>query len=333
VTRVRSLVPWLGLVVTVLFSYLALRNVDPHEAWTALRASNLCWLVPALGTLVVAVALRAFRWRSLFARESRPPFAAVVRALLVGYFFNNVLPARAGEAARVVALHRSAGNSRAEIAATVVIERVFDIVSLVVLLFLASPWLPDVAWARSAALLAGALGLGCALVAAGVAIWGERPFRLLLRPLALLPFVGEERLGRAAFNLIGGLAAIRVPRLTAAGLVWTTLSWLALGLSSWFVLVAFHLGLSALAGLLVVVAINLALILPSSPAGVGVFEAATLVALSAYGVSTSQALPAALVLHLLNLVPYLAVGAVVLQRAGALRAARADPGAAGRPDR
>jgi uncharacterized protein (TIRG00374 family) len=332
-------VPWLGLLVTVLFSYLAVRNVDPAEAWAAVRSSDPWWLVPALATLVVAVLIRAIRWRFLFPAETRPPLTDTSCALLVGYFFNNVLPARAGEAARVVALNRRCGNSRAELAATVVVERVFDVVSLVVLLFAVSPWLPDVSWAGGAAILAGVLGAGCVLLVLGVAVWGERPFRLLLRPVALLPFFAEERLAGAALNLVGGLAAIRRPRLAAAAFLWTTLSWLALGLSTWFVLRAFHLGLSPLAGLLVVIAVNLALVLPSSPAAVGVFEAATLVALSAYGVATSRALPAALVLHLLNFVPYLVAGPVVLHgvrrdpRTRNLRAARSGHGAEGRSGR
>ena len=93
---------------------------------------------------------------------------------------------------------------------------------------------------------------------------------------------------RLALRLTQGLAAISRPRVAAEALAWTVLSWLALALSTWFVLVGFGLGLSPLAGLLAIVAINLALILPSSAAGVGVFEAATVVALSAYGVSTSK---------------------------------------------
>ena len=148
-------------------------------------------------------------------------------------------------------------------------------------------------------------------------------FEQHFRPLALLSFLERERVGQAAFNLTQGLAAISRPRIAAEALAWTVLSWLALALSTWFVLVGFALGLSPLAGLLVVVAINLALILPSSAAGVGVFEAATVVALSAYGVSTSTALSAALVLHLLNLVPYLAAGAIVLHRAARVDEARA----------
>jgi glycosyltransferase 2 family protein len=308
----RRAAPWVGVAVTGVFGYLAVRHVQWSDAWSAFRSSTPWWLLPALAALAVAVGLRAIRWQALFAPERRPPLAATTRALLVGYFFNNVLPARAGEAARVVALHRSSGTPRAELAATVVVERIFDVLSLVVLFFLVSPWLPHVSWAASAAVVGVAVAGACLLLVAAVALWNEKPFRLLLRPLTLLPFLAEERLGRAALNLTHGLAAVRRPRVALAAFAWTMLSWLALAFSAWLVLLGFDSDLSPLAGVLVVVAINLALILPSGPAAVGVFEAATVVALSAFDVRTSTALSAALVLHLLNLVPYLAAGGVVL---------------------
>ena len=321
----RRALPLLGVVVTAGFGYLAVRHVHWHDAWTAFRSSNPWWLVPALAALAAAVGLRAIRWQALFAPGRRPPLGTTTRALLVGYFFNNVLPARAGEAARVVALHRSSGTSRAELAATVVVERIFDVLSLVVLFFVALPWLPHVSWTAGAAVLGVAVGGGCLLLAAGVALWGERPFRLLLRPLTLLPFLAEEGLARAALNLTHGLAAVRRPRVALVALAWTMLSWLALALSAWLVFVGFDLGLSPLAGLLVVVAINLALILPSAPAAVGVFEAATVVALSAFDVPRSTALSAALVLHLLNFVPYLVAGGFVLHPLARAKPAAGEP--------
>ena len=95
----------------------------------------------------------------------------------------------------------------------------------------------------------------------------------------------------------------------------TTTSWVVLGISSWLLLRGFDLGrhLSPIAGILVVIAIGLAMILPSSPAAVGVFEAAVLVALNAYGIPDSRALSYALVLHALNFFPYLAAGVLLLQ--------------------
>ena len=93
----------------------------------------------------------------------------------------------------------------------------------------------------------------------------------------------------------------------------TTISWVLFGLSNWLVLEGFSLGLSPLAGILVSIALALAMILPSAPASIGVFEAAVLIALKPYDVSKPDALSAALVIHALNLFPYLAAGIVCLR--------------------
>jgi uncharacterized membrane protein YbhN (UPF0104 family) len=94
--------------------------------------------------------------------------------------------------------------------------------------------------------------------------------------------------------------------------------------SFWILTNAFDLGLPVVAGMLVVVAINLSLVLPSSPAALGVFEAATVVALRAFDVARAEALSYALVLHLLNLVPFLVIGAALLGPGALRRRARED---------
>jgi uncharacterized membrane protein YbhN (UPF0104 family) len=93
---------------------------------------------------------------------------------------------------------------------------------------------------------------------------------------------------------------------------WTTLSWLVLGLGFWLVVLASGLDLRPLSGLLVVIAIGLAMILPSSPAALGVFEGATVVVLGLYGIDDSQALAYALVLHALTFLPFLVLAPFVL---------------------
>ncbi|MDQ4029911.1 MAG: flippase-like domain-containing protein, partial [Actinomycetota bacterium] len=141
----------LGLVMTAIFTYVAVRDVRPGEVWDALRASEWFWLLPALAVLAFGIFLRAVRWWVLFEPERRPPLGAVVEATILGYFFNNILPLRAGEAARVVALRRRARGSWAEMGATVMLERAFDVVAVLALLFALVPWLPDVSWLRVAA--------------------------------------------------------------------------------------------------------------------------------------------------------------------------------------
>lgn len=303
---------WVGLLVSAGFTYLAVRGVDFAEVREALADANPWWLVPALGALAAGIAVRALRWQFLFSRERRPPFRVTADALLVGIFVNSILPMRAGEAARIVVLNQQQQTSRVEAVGTVVLERALDILCLLLLLFAIVLWLPPVSWLLPAAVVAVCVAAALALLAWLLARFEERPVRAALRPLARFRLVGEKRLHRAGTNLVHGLVGLRDWRLLATGLALTTLSWLCLGLSMWFVLEAFDLGLSLLAGLLVAIAVNIGMILPSSPAAVGVFEAAVLVALDAYGVPKEEALSCAIVAHVLNFVPFVIAGPLVL---------------------
>lgn len=307
-----SYLVWLGFAVSAAFTYVAVRDVRFGEVWAGLKESNYWWLVPSVGLLLVALPLRALRWQLLFTSPTRPGYRPVLAATILGQFFNNVLPARAGEAARVIALNQSARVSRAETVATVVIERVFDVLALLVMLFVLLPWLPHVTWIHGAAVFAIAVSAATLAAVVVIAVFRDRPFRFLLRPLARLPFVTVERTERAAASLVRGTASLREPRRALVTFILTAASWIVLSLSSWVLMLGFDLGASPLAGMLVSIAVGLSLVLPSSPAAVGVFETAALLGLSAYGVPKSAALSYALVLHAVNFFPYLVAGVVVL---------------------
>jgi len=312
--QLRAAAILVGLAVSAFFTYLAVREVDFERFRQGLGEMDYRWLLPALLALASAVFLRAVRWRLLFAPAGRPPLGAVTNALLIGQMLNQVLPARAGEAARVVALHQEAGTSRAEAVGTAVTERIYDVVSLLVLLFVAAPFLPEVSWLRGAAIFAAVLTV---LIVAGILLverYRERPLRFLLRPFARVPGMSRERMDAAALNIVEGLAALRRPRMAALAFGATLLSWLVIAVSFWLVVVGFDLGVGFGAALLMLVATNLALVIPALPAGLGIFEAATILALGAYGIDDSRALSCAVVLHALNLFPFLAAGLFVLQR-------------------
>ena len=253
--------------------------------------------------------MRAWRWQLQFAPATRPRFGAALSALLLGTFFNNVLPARAGEAAQVVALRRSSRTSVSETTATVLLGRVWDVLSVLILLFVLAPWLPPVSWLRAAVYLA----VGLVAFLALVVVAGRRLLQMLLRPLARLPFLTAAHTESAAAGAWRGLVSVRRPGPAAVAFGLTTASWLVFGISNWLVLEGFSLGLSPLAGILMSIALSLAMILPSSPASVGVFEAAVLIALKPYGVPKAEGLSVALVLHALNLFPYLVAGIVCLR--------------------
>jgi uncharacterized protein (TIRG00374 family) len=300
------------VAITLAFSYIALSTINFSLAWRALRTSNFWWIAASLVAFGIGNVTRAFRWRSLFARGRRPSVGVVWNAMMVGYLYNNIMPARAGEAARVVVLTRRSSAPATEIVGTVVLERLYDVIAILVIFFAAESWLPHVSWFGAAAVVAIVLAILIVAAATVLSVYGDRPLRWLLRPLHRFSLFSGERFDRTIDELIYGLSGLRHPRLAVEASIWTLAAWLSTALCSYFVSVAFHLHLPLACGVLVAVAVGLAMIIPSPPAAVGVFEAAALIALTAYGVPHASALSYAVVLHLVNFVPYIVVGVLTL---------------------
>ena len=309
----RALLVLVAVVVTVVFAAIAVRGADPEAVWDAIKGCNPLWLVPSVLLLGASVFIRALRWRALFDPSRRPGIWPVTAATLVGYLFLQILPLRAGEAARIFALSQRTGTSKAEIAGTAVLERVYDLVAVLGLLFVLVPWLPEVTWLRAAASL-GAAVLALTLVAVVVlAVWGDRAVHAALRPFARLPVVPSDRLEEIGHNLAQGLVGLRRPGLALWVLFLSVASWVLLGVSFWCVFESFDLGVGVVAGIFASIAAGLTAVLPAGPSGIGVFEASVVVALGAYGVDESEALSAALVLHAVSFVALVAAGLPVIR--------------------
>jgi uncharacterized protein (TIRG00374 family) len=308
--RKRTALLWaIAIAVTVVFGWLAVRGVDLDEVWRSLREANLGWLAASLAVLAIAIFVRAVRWRALFVPETRPGIGPATAATLVGLAVNSVLPMRAGEAARVIALGRT-GSSRVETFATIALERTLDVFCLLLLVIVAAPVLPEVTWIGGAVVFAAVLAVGLAAAAVVFAVWKDRPLHALAALVGRLPFVTPEQIEHAGEGLARGFAGLRRGRIAFAGVAWTTCSWLLTALSFWVATLAFDLDLPLSSGVLVLGAIGLSLLLPAAPGGLGVFEAATVLALAAYDVSREEALSYAFALHAINLFPFLLAGAV-----------------------
>ena len=146
--------------------------------------------------------------------------------MMVGYLYNNILPARAGEAARVVVLTQRSSTPPVEIVGTVVLERLYDVLAILVIFFAAEPWLPHVSWFGAAAVAALVLAVLIIAVATVLAVYGDRPLRMLLRPLRRLSLFSGERLEQTVAELTHGLSGLRHPRLALEAFVWTIAAWL-----------------------------------------------------------------------------------------------------------
>jgi uncharacterized protein (TIRG00374 family) len=243
-SRFRLLINIVTVAVTISFSYVALSGVRLGQVWHALRTSEYLLLVPAVVAFGLGVGARAMRWRSLFARDRRPVRSAVLNATLIGYLYNSILPARAGEAARVVVLTQRSPVSTVETLTTVVLERIYDVVAILVVFFVAEPWLPHVSWfgpAAVAAIVLAALIVGAVTM---LAVFGDRPVRLLLRPLRRFSIFSSGRLDRTVEDITHGLSGLRHATVALEAFIWTIVAWMLSAACAYIVSVSFQLHLS-----------------------------------------------------------------------------------------
>ncbi len=299
----------LGLMVGLGVSAAALTLVVRWAGWRplveALRAVDLRYLALGVSIFLVSMVARAACWQVLLGR--RVSLGRALAALNQGYLLNNILPWRMGEFGRAVLLGRRPGLSVPTVLSSILVERLYDVILAVGLLIALLPWAAGAAWAPRAALLATSAALGGLAVVAGLLHWPDLAARMLNR----LP--GDPQgWGRRWAAFRDGLAALQNPRQAAVSFAWLTLSWGLAAVEYWAVVRAIVPSAQLLwAGFMLTVTL-LGVAIPSSPGYLGVFEAAGVAALSAFGVPPAQALAAALVLHGMVYSIASALGAIAL---------------------
>lgn len=260
----------------------------------------LAWLVLALGLYALATVVRAERWHAIL-RESRIDARRVdcYGLSTVGYMGNNVLPARAGEALRVLLLDGKTGAGKRKILGTIVVERLLDLVALVII-FVLTVYLVlegDVV-PTDEPLLIAAIGFA-ALGFAVAALWlihrrgGLRRLREIVSPLAHAP--------RALMNRRGALLLI----VTFA--LWAIEAAVYLSVAR-----AIDLHISTSGALYLVALTNFVAALPAAPGSIGTFDAAVAFGAKALGASGSVAVTYLLLLRFILYVPITVVGLIVL---------------------
>jgi len=160
----------LGIVLSALFVYLSIRDVDWAELWGLFSTGNYLWLIPAFAMLLVINYVRGYRWRLLMHPDTSLSLAKSFHYVNIGYLFNNILPAKAGEVVRTVLAGRIISGGFGQAVSSLLIERLLDVLTLVPLLLVLIPILDLPQWATRGGLIFGVafalLGL-CPGTAAG----------------------------------------------------------------------------------------------------------------------------------------------------------------------
>ncbi|MGA7669462.1 MAG: lysylphosphatidylglycerol synthase transmembrane domain-containing protein, partial [Nitrolancea sp.] len=286
----RKLRVLIGLAGSLLFLYLAFRGQDLGAIGAALKRANYWYVVPAIAVYFAGIWVRSLRWSFLLRPVERFSGRGLFRVLVIGITANNVLPLRSGELVRSYVLSTKSRVKNASALATIAVERIFDGLTMLGFVLVASLSIGLTSQVREVTIVGGVL-FGTILVGLIVVSAGPARNWLIDSAARVLPERVGNPVSRAAHAFLDGLGILRSREDLILVCLTSVAAWVLEASVYALISVAFGLGLSPAAILLVTAVANLATLVPSSPGYVGAFEAGVVLALAgAVGVQHDLAL-------------------------------------------
>jgi glycosyltransferase 2 family protein len=315
---------WLGILISTVFIWLALRGLRLDDFWSAVQTANYWWLLPGIAIYFAAVWVRAWRWHYLLKPIKAIPTRKMFPITAIGYMGNNIYPARAGEVLRAVILKRRESVSISASLATIIVERIFDGVVMLSFIFLNLPELARltgnsgfVGNIEQVAISGTGLFIGALIVFLLAAMSPPTTAQVGLWFIEhLIPQKWHERTIGLMNKFLDGLASLRSPANVLMVFLTSVLIWLLETGKYWFVMHAFDFRVSFFALMLMNGIVNLATTIPSAPGYIGTFDAPGIAVLTAYGIPQAVAAGYTLVLHVALWLPITLLGAYYLTREG-----------------
>jgi uncharacterized protein (TIRG00374 family) len=307
---------WIGALISLVCLALALVGIEWDQAHVALHQADWRYLLPAGGLFLAYLLARAIRWRILLGTEIS--LAHTFAVTNIGYLVSNVLPFRLGDPARAIAIGLKGGVKTSAALSTVVVERVLDMLTVVLLLAATVPFVGQVGWTREASILAGGVALAALVVLVALAQrpdWGRRALQWSLARVPHVELGQRERWAEMLGGLLEGLAALRSARHAAGLAAWSVVTWACAVGYNFSILWAFLDRPSLIAASFLTCATGLGMALPSSPGAIGVFHSIARYALQLpFGVLEEKAVVVAFASHAFQYVTVCLLGLIGLLR-------------------
>jgi len=303
---------WGSLIAILLLAY-CLKDIRISEIRALSERVNYLYLIPATLAALLYLVTRALRWRLIVAQHKTIPPLRSITLYSAGQILNILMPALTGQVGRMFLFARKENLRKTFVFSTIVLEVLFDAISLMVFLMLTSLAFAFPDEYRNLSLILAVITI--ALVAGlylllhyqqGLEEFGRRRFRHRWPGT----YITVKKFIR---SFIKGIDLLRSSQSALKGLLFSLVSWGAHMLAIYYLFEAFNLGLPPAAAAAVMIINSLALMIPITPGNAGTFEVAVSTSLVAFSVGRSDAVLFALALHLLDLIPIVILGLMFLR--------------------
>ena len=307
-----------GVGVSTTFLWLALKDVNIKTVSSAFTGAILWFAVPLLLLLILFYVMKALRWTRLLNPIQTLMTLQILPSLMIGFAANNLLPAHAGDLIRVYLLGQQFHIRKSAVLATVVLERILDVVSVLLLvaavLYFEADRLPELLYGAYLAAIATLI----ALIFILLYVFRTRQCISLIERLITgwLKKAWREKLLMQLEMATEGLQILRRPIELTGVLLNSIVQWLAMGLCIYLAIAAIHLQVPFTASILVLGLMVAGLFLPSAPGFFGTIELCFVLGLRPYGIDAGQAFSAGIFYHVLAYVSVTGTGLVYLNHLG-----------------
>ena len=315
-------IPWLRIGLALVLSAIAIvvlaRNVNLDEVRVAYSEANQAYIALALLIMILTLFVKARRWQLMFVPEKkRPKYGPVYHAMLLGQFFNLILPMRIGDLARVYSLDSQTNAGKAKSLSTLVIEKTLEIMGLILSVLLLIPFFVVPEFVLESGYPLAAVGIASLLILLYLAYRTDRVIHLVKRVASFLPDRIERRFTRVIVAGLEGLDALRNWRLTLWLGILTFLSVVLAVMVPLALFLAFDLPFGIVEAVLLNVVVTLGMVPPSTPGKILVFEGLVIFMLTQFGIENgSLMLSYAIIFHLVVIVPQILLGSISFARGG-----------------
>jgi len=306
---------WLGLLISALFVYLALRQVDLSRMWLVIRSADPLLFCLVIGLNLFQYVIRAWRWGLLIEPIQKTVFSSRLYALLIGFAANCILPARLGEIIRANYLGQRERLSASSTFGTIVVERIFDGLTLLLFLMigLLGTTFPEewrsvgVSLRATGFFMLGAYGLLISFLI-GFKVKAKLFLNLLDRILFLVPRTFRSRIIDILWNFSLGLTIPKKLHHWVLVVFYSLLLWFASLGQIKLVELSIRLDMPPIAPFLVMAMASFGVMIPSAPGFIGTFHLSVQYAYLFYGIGKEEGLSAAVLWHASFFFPTLILG-------------------------
>jgi uncharacterized protein (TIRG00374 family) len=302
----------IGSIFSAFFLYLALRGIEWGVLWGVLKQTKITYVVPVIVLSFASHYFRSYRWKFMLIPVKRIPTRSLFSATMIGFMANNLLPARLGELVRAYTLGMREHISRTASFATIVYERIIDVFSLLVLVWLMLSRVPGPEWLRKSALWLLAANV---LLMIAMLVMERHPglvTRIVSKLSNRLSERTQARIHRATEGYLGGLAGMtRVNTLVPIALTSVPVWGFAM-IGIYLCFRALGIDVPPVASVALVVLVAMGSMIPSAPAYLGTTQYACIVGLGLFGIGKTEALAFSILYHALQFFPVTGLGLYLL---------------------